>query len=162
MSDLVLTSPDGFNSKHARFRDWIFRAFRWRFECDPRWGPADAKQLDNLLKENPSITEKEFCLALKNILQSDDVPERQSPRFWLPRLESYVNHSHNTFGRKPNAQIDTAQTQRKTRNQLAFEQARKSRQVAGGNDRNLALEGTVGRRNTTLASGLRALSDGSD
>jgi len=99
----ALTPPEYKDTRFIIFKDYIFRMFRWAWDCDPRWGPMEARQLKSLLEENPTMTDKEFALALKNIAQSDDIPARQRPGYWLPRLDEYVVHQHDRFRRDPNA-----------------------------------------------------------
>lgn len=101
--DLVLSAPELKDTRFTVFQSWIFRAVRWKWGSDPRWGAMEAKQLWNLLQEMPQLSEKDLCLALRNLLNSSDIPAMQRPGYWLPRLESYMVHEHNTFGRNPNA-----------------------------------------------------------
>jgi len=68
-------------------------------ERETTLGGMEARNLWNLLQEMPELTEKDFCLALKNLVNSADIPAMQRPGYWLPKLDSYLVHHHNTFGR---------------------------------------------------------------
>lgn len=98
-----LTPPEFRDTRFILFKDYIFRMFHWAWDCDPRWGPMEARQLKSLLEENPTMTDRDFALALKNIAKSDDIPARQRPGYWLSRLDEYVVHNHDRFRRDPNA-----------------------------------------------------------
>lgn len=113
-----LTSPEPKDTRFTLFKDYIFRMFRWAWDCDPRWGPMEARQLKSLLEENPTMTDRDFALALKNIAQSDDIPARQRPGYWLPRLDEYVVHSHDRFRRDPSAQSGQTFAERDSNNTI--------------------------------------------
>lgn len=150
--DLILTPTDDYETRFTPFREMIFRAFRWKWSCEPRWGGMESNQLSRLLAEMPALELKEFALALKNIVQSDDIPERQRPGYWLPKLDSYLVHTHNTFGRNPNAEIPTAQKARARASDAAFERVRARGLATQGSSDNLPLEAGINRnRNRTLA-----------
>jgi hypothetical protein len=157
--EFELTPPPMKDERFMKFREWIFRAVNWKWNANPRWGGAEAKNLSSLLAEMPELTEREFCLALKNLLNSDDVPAMQRPAYWLPKIESYIIHAHNTFGRNPDAAITTAQTQRARRNSAAIEQAIQNRRIAPNSSRDLPAEGIDQRGSRTLGSGLKRLCD---
>lgn len=103
MEQFVLTPFDGNSSRHSLFKEMIFRAVKWKWGMEPRWGAIEGKNLDRFLAEMPQVTEREFAIALKHLLESDDVPAMQRPGYWLPRLESYIIHSHNCFGKRRDA-----------------------------------------------------------
>lgn len=159
-----LTSPQ-FSDRETRFtvyKNWIFRAVRWKWGCDPRWGGQEANQLWRLLQEMPQLGEKEFCLALKNILNSDDIPQMQRPGYWLPRLESYIVHPHNAYGRNPDATIPTAHIQRTQRSSNAIERVRENLRMADNPAKHISPEGIGSRRDRALGAGLRPVSDFGD
>ena len=64
----ALTPPEPKDTRFSAFKDYIFRMFRWAWDCDPRWGPMEARQLKSLLEENPTMTDRDFALALKKPL----------------------------------------------------------------------------------------------
>jgi hypothetical protein len=81
MGDFALTPFDGYGSRFARFREWIEKATVWKWKARPRWGGMEARNLDLLLKEMPELTEQQFCIALRNLLNYDDVHAMQRPGY---------------------------------------------------------------------------------
>ena len=131
----TLTPPEYKDIRFLLFKSYIFRMFHWKWQCEPRWGPMEAKQLKSLLIENPKLTEREFALGLKNIAESDDIPDRQRPGYWLPKLDSYIVHNHNVYGRNPDA---------KTGETFAERDANSTRAAAGRVLANLERNGQNG------------------
>jgi hypothetical protein len=164
MSDLVLTpfDPPQKDYRFTKFREWIDRAYIWKWNAKPRWGGMEARNLWNLLQEMPELTEKDFCLALKNLVNSADIPAMQRPGYWLPKLDSYLVHHHNTFGRNPDATIETAQTQRERRTDSAFERVRTNLRTSQDPAKDLPAKGIRPRRDRALGTGFRAISDCGD
>jgi hypothetical protein len=162
MEEFTLTPPPLKDTRFTKFREWIEKAVMWKWQAAPRWGAMEGKQLSLLLGEMPDLTERDFCLALKNLLNSDDIPAMQRPGFWLPRLESYIVHPHDRFSRNPEAIHDTAQSQRQRRNLAAFEQVRKNHGLVENPTGNLPPKRIDPRRDLSLGTGLKRISDGSD
>src|ERR1700690_2448216 len=159
MSGFSLTPPEPNETRFTPFREMIFRCFRWKWRVEPRWGGMESRNLSLLLAEMPDLTLQEFAVALKHLVESDDIPACQRPGYWLPKLDSYLVHPHNTFGRNPDAQIDNAKTQGTRRSDAAFERVRSNRLAAEGAPSDIPLEAGVNRRrNRALASGLDPLS----
>src|SRR5882724_10906788 len=159
-----LTPPEFFtnDARFSAFKELIFRMFNWKWHCDPRWGPMEANQLSRLLGEMPDLETGEFAVALRNVAHSEDIPERQRPGFWLPKIDGYIVHHHNTFGRNPHAQIESASSQRARRSSAALAEARKNHRTLTDSTGDLPAAGTDVRRNHTLGAGFKRLSDGRD
>lgn len=163
--DFELTPVPDKDDRFTKFRTWIFRAYLYYWQCEPRWGGMEARNLMTFLQENPKVTEQEFCFGLKNLCTSSDVPQRQRPGYWLPKFDAYLNHSHDRFGVNPDAEIKTARSENQRRTAEAFERvrARENRLLAGEDGARLSVEGQpVGRRDRRLAQGLRSISGGGD
>jgi hypothetical protein len=103
MTEFSLTSPEPKDNRFQVFKLLIEQMFMWRWHVMPRWGAPEADQLKRFIKENSTLTDLEVKRALYNLSQSSDIPEMQRPSRWLPRLESYVVHNHNVYGRNPDA-----------------------------------------------------------
>jgi hypothetical protein len=171
MSDLVLTpfDPPQKDDRFTKFREWIDRAYIWKWNAKPRWGGMEARNLWNLLQEMPELTEKDFCLALKNLVNSADIPAMQRPGYWLPKLDSYIVHHHNTFGRNPNAPTETFANRDERSLATEFEKARALRSGAGTNRLSprqvgptLGPGGDDGRSNQSVARRPGCVSGGGD
>ena len=134
----ALTPPEYKDMRFLAFKALIFRMFQWKWQCDPRWGPMDAKQLSSLLVENPKLTDREFALGLKNLAESDDVPARQRPGYWLPKFDAYLVHNHNVYGRDPNAKTGETFAERDAAGtSSAIERIRQNLARAGNNGHTL-------------------------
>jgi hypothetical protein len=160
--EFSLTCPEPKDTRFIVFKDYIFRMFHWVWDCDPRWGPMEARQLKSLLEENPNMTDRDFALALKNIAQSDDIPARQRPGYWLPRLDEYIVHNHDRFRRDPNAKSGETFDERDATN--TAQAARRILENLSRNNGNGAALGQVNERraNGTVTQRSRALPSGSD
>jgi hypothetical protein len=163
--EFTLTAPDPTPPKDTRFaafKEWIERAYQWKWNAMPRWGGMEAKNLWTLLQEMPDLKEKQFCIALKNLLNSHDIPAMQRPGYWLPKIDSYLVHHHNTFGRNPNVTIENSQTQRTRRTDSAIERVRENLRTAANSGKHLPAERIGARRDRALGTGFKPISDCGD
>ena len=158
MPELVLTPPQPFDDRFNRFREFIEKAFYWRNQIRCPWDGSEARALKTFLRANPYLSEKEFCICLRNFVESQDHPPGERPRKFLPRLTDYAVEPLDRFGRSFNATIVTKQDQIRAGNAAVFAEARRNRQLATEDAGCLPAKGeTDTRRGPRLASGLDPL-----
>ncbi len=84
-------------SRHALFKEALERYYRETTGRPMPWGPADAKQLKNLLDACPWMNLSEFEIILGNRKLSQEVVHSQRPLRWLSRATDYLSGPLNPF-----------------------------------------------------------------
>jgi hypothetical protein len=86
-------------TRHAEFKEAVRIYWKTKNEIDMPWGPAEARQLDRVLKESPYMTIDIFRAMLRNRYKSS-VNHGDRPSQWLFYIASYgpgpVNQFKNT------------------------------------------------------------------
>jgi hypothetical protein len=85
--------------RHSQIQDLIFHISNELTGHDPSWGPGEGDQLSRALKENPKLSDEDWERAVRNCFASEDKPDTQRPRFWLPRITSYLIDPLDRFSR---------------------------------------------------------------
>jgi hypothetical protein len=86
--------------RHKIFKDLCFRCFRYLNpdgECP--WDASDAKNLDNVLKANPTLTDDLFHRWLIYYSDSQNINPADRPRKFLVKITDYMSGPLNEYGR---------------------------------------------------------------
>jgi hypothetical protein len=108
VGDKKLAKKKTPDPRHLPVREFNSKCYTYlndKAECP--WGPADAKQLDILLKRFPSLSVGEFHQWLLNYASSENINPSDPPYKFIPRLEQYRSGPLNQFGKplKPNGGV---------------------------------------------------------
>ena len=97
--DKPLVPPD---PRHTQFKEYYFMAYREHRgmpeDGTVAWGPADAGQLNNLLKANPTVPIEALKRWFLNWWKSD-VNRSAMPHTWLMKLPNYREGALDRFGK---------------------------------------------------------------
>lgn len=92
--------PDKKSSKHAEFKDLIFRCYAYLNNGElPPWDGSDAKQLSLVIRAKPDLDATKFHQWLANYAASGNINPAARPREFLPRISDYTGGPLNKFGR---------------------------------------------------------------
>lgn len=85
------------DSRHNRSQQLVMGWYReWAgIECP--WDGGEARQLSNLLKAWPGVSDAQFVMCLENVAHSDCIPKGDRPREWLGKLPKFVNGALDQF-----------------------------------------------------------------
>jgi len=123
--DFTLSPPPEKDVRHLDFKDAIFAFFRYRYQRNPPWGPADGNQLHRLLAENPELDLLTFKRWLYNYARSQDYPPGESPHRFLPRIGNYSMHPLDKMRKSIYAQTITVKDESILRSRSAALAARR-------------------------------------
>lgn len=143
MDDLVLSAPDPKDTRFSLFRQRIEAFFRWRWNQDTPWGPAEANQLARLLRECPTLDIGTFSTWLRNYGFSQDITPGQRPCKFLSHIHDYSVTPLDRFRRSQDAIPTTSAECNERAVDAAFERARASRcgPPANGNPARQSIDG---------------------
>ena len=111
------------DSRHTPFKLAVEAYAKYK-SVPVQWGPAEAKQLDLLLKSSPELTLQQFQICLNHRARSPGVPHGEPPRAWLPSILRYLNAPLNEFNKEPtNAGTQHSQGRKFDAAQHALQQA---------------------------------------
>lgn len=86
--------------RHRRFIELIFKAHEHFVRVPALIGPAAGKNLAELLRLAPALTEKRFIKMLENYHESDDHARADSPAYYIMKLPNYELGPKNKWGRE--------------------------------------------------------------
>jgi len=101
--NLQLTPPseEGVSEKDSKFKTFtelIHKGFK-KIGEPLTWGPAEGKQLKNLIRAAPWMSEQQFRTCLTNWHKSPSTNISDPPCLWLSKLPRYLNGPLDQFNR---------------------------------------------------------------
>ena len=86
------------DSRHEEFKTSLGKYWKSKNAVDMPWGPSDARQLSNLLAENPKLDNETFLACLRNRAKSE-VVHSSRPASWLSHALDYLNGPLDKYGK---------------------------------------------------------------
>ena len=94
--------PEPMDPRHVPTRELVQELHLQKFKIKPQWDGSEGKVLDRLLQANPSWSQIDIDLMVRNHFASEGITSAR-PRSWLPRLGDYAGGPLDRYGkvRKP-------------------------------------------------------------
>ena len=90
--------PHDADPRHAPIRNLIQELHLKQFGVKCAWDGSEGKALDSLLGSNPTWTENQIALMVRNRFSSEGVNSAR-PRRWLPNLSDYAAGPLDRYGK---------------------------------------------------------------
>jgi hypothetical protein len=90
--------PELTDPRHVPTRKLVQELHLQKFKIKPQWDGSEGKVLDRLLQANPSWSQIDIDLMVRNHSASEGIPSAR-PRSWLPRLGDYAGGPLDRYGK---------------------------------------------------------------